>query len=1047
MNRLCLLLTLLSAIAIQAQSDTCVAEYLRCEYLENPQGIDRSAPRLSWRMRAVSGQEGQLTSAYRILVSSQASLLDRDQGDLWDTGRVSGAQPVCVSYAGPSLKTFQACYWKVKLWDEHGCASTWSKTATWSMGIVTPSDWQGMWIAHTPEATRLDVFTGQWFDQARWIWYAQDNPDAPTAGSRQFKRELNIPSGNTIEWAEMIFTANDVFSLAVNGHALTQDPVTFNAAGDIPRFNLKPHLTTGRNEIFITAQKVPPRFRDDKIVEVAGCIGVIKIKYRDKPVETIVTDKAWQARESDKDVWADARDLASASTHWRCIPGWRQPVPSPVFRKAFSLAKPIRSAKIAISGLGYYELYCNGSRVGDHQLDPAFTDYDQSVLYVCYDITADLNRGRNALGVMLGNGWYNMHTRATWNFDRAPWRDVPKLRLQLLVTYMDGSRETLVSDESWRAGTGPVLLDSIRNGEVYDARLGMPGWAAADFDDSAWATAQRAIPPKGQLISQTMPAIKVMDTVQPAAIFEPNPGVFVVDMGKNMAGWARIKVRGKAGTRIQLRYSERLDPDGMINQARNRRYMYQGPFQTDTYVLKGQGEEVWEPRFTYHGFRYVEVTGWPGPLTPRQIEGRIIHTAFKKVGDFECSNDLLNTIATLTDCAYRSNYMGYPTDCPQREKNGWTGDAHLATEQAMFTYENVNAYDKWLHDLLDARTTDGDLPGIVPTGGWGYSTDNGPGWGSAAVLIPWYLYQYTGDAQILADHYTLMRGYVDFLDKSFPDHIVEMGRGDWVYLNTRTPSSVTSTALFCENTRIVARSAELLGYTEEAQRYRALVEHIKQAYNQRFYEGHGMYTPGGQTSQSLSLFYDLVPASEKSACIEQLVTAVHKAKDHIDCGILGAKALFHVLSDKGHHDLAYKIATQPDFPGYGDWIARGATTLWEDWTDKEGSLNHIMFGDIVTWFNRSLAGIQIDPKAPGFRHIVFCPRPVADLTYARARTHSPFGDIEAAWQIEEGSFNYAVTVPPNARATVILPDGSVHRISSGLYRFAVPLECNTDAGF
>ena len=1039
MNRLVLLLALLSAISVHAQTDTSVAEYLRCEYLENPQGIDRPAPRLSWRMRPVSGQKGQLTSAYRILVSSQASLLDRDQGDLWDTGRVTGAQPVCVPYTGQPLKTFQDCHWKVKLWDEQGHALPWSETATWSMGIVTPSDWQAQWIGHAPDSLREDVFAGQWFDQARWIWHAQDNPNAPIAGTRQFKRALNIQNDTVIEWAEMIFTANDAFALAVNGQSLTQVPVEFDAAGDIPRFNLKPFLTAGRSEILITAEKVAPRFRDDKIKEVAGCIGVIKIKYSGKPVETIVTDKAWFARKDSQDDWASARDLASASTHWRRIPGWRQPVPSPVFRKAFSLDKTIRSAKVAISGLGYYELYCNGSRVGDHQLDPAFTNYDKSVLYVCYDITSDLKRGHNALGVMLGNGWYNMHTRATWNCDRAPWRDVPKLKLQLGVTYADGSRETLVSDDSWRAGTGPVVLDSIRNGEVYDARLDRPGWATAKFDDSDWATAQQAKPPRGELISQTMPAIEVMETVTPTAISEPNPGVFVVDMGKNMSGWARIKVKGSAGKRVQLRYSERLDPDGMINQRRNRRYMYQGPFQTDTYVLKGQGEEVWEPRFTYHGFRYVEVTGWPGPLTPHQIEGRFIHTAFKTPGSFDCSDDLLNTIATLTDRAYRSNYVGYPTDCPQREKNGWTGDAHLATEQAMFTYENVNAYDKWLRDLLDARTADGDLPGIVPTGGWGYSRDNGPGWGSAAVLIPWYLYEYTGDSQILADHYTLMRGYVDFLDKSFPDHIVEMGRGDWVYLHTRTPSPVTSTALFCENTRIVARSAKLLGYTDEARRYSALVEEIKQAYHQRFFKGDGVYTPGGQTSQSLSLFYDLVPATERAACVEQLVKAVHAADDHIDCGILGAKALFHVLSDNGHHDLAYEIATQPDFPGYGDWIARGATALWEDWPDKEGSLNHIMFGDIVTWFNRSLAGIQVDPKAPGFRHIVFRPRPVADLTFARAKTHSPFGVIESHWQIENGTFNYAVTVPPNAHATVLLPDGSEHRISSGQYRFAVSL--------
>ncbi len=1033
-KRLVLLLLLIPMLS-QAHTEGPLAQHLRCECLEAPQGIERLAPRLSWWMCPTPGRKGQAVTAYRILVAGDRETLARDQGDLWDSGRIVGPQPVCVVYAGKALSSFQDCFWKVKLWDEASREGPWSPCARWSMGIVTTSDWQAQWITHTPKPVQEDVFAGQWFDAARWIWFPKDNPNAAPAGMRQFKRVVTVPNGAVIEWAEMIFTANDAFQLSVNGEGLTTEPVVFDAAAEIPRYDLKPYLRAGGNEILVTAEKRAPRFTNKKIKEVAGCIGVIKVKLAGKPVETLVTDKQWQSRKDERAPWGAARDLAGASTHWRRLPGWRQPVPSPVLRREFSLPKAIRSAKVAVSGLGYYELYCNGRRIGDHQLDPAFTHYDHRALYACYDVTEDLKQGRNALGVMLGNGWYNMHTRATWNFDRAPWRDVPKMILQLQVTYTDGSQQTVVSDPSWRAGTGPVVLDSIRNGEVFDARKEITGWNQPGFTDSDWQAARIAQTPKGKRVSQTMEAIKVMETVPALAVTEPRPDVYVVDMGKNISGWARIRVSGPAGTRVQLRYSERLDPDGMINQRRNRRYMYQGPFQTDAYILKGQGTETWEPRFTYHGFRYVEVTGWPGTLRPDQIEGRFVYTAFDTIGHFACSNHLLNTITTLTDRAYRSNYVGYPTDCPQREKNGWTGDAHLATEQALFNYANVNAYDKWLYDLLDARTEAGDLPGIVPTGGWGYSKDNGPGWGSAAVLIPWYLYQYTGDAQILSDHFPLMRGYVDFLHTTFPDHIIDMGRGDWVFLNTRTPGPVTSTALCYADTCVVAKAAEMLGLTEEARHYRDLSKATKQAYNRRFYQGNGVYTPGGQTSQALSLFYDLVPESEKQATLAQLVKAVHRAKDHIDCGILGAKALFHVLSDNGHHDLAYAIATQPDFPGYGDWIAQGATTLWEDWPDKEGSLNHIMFGDIVTWFYRSLAGIQVDPEEPGFRHVIFRPRPAADLTFARAETQSPFGKIKAHWHREGDQFTYTVLVPPNTRATVHMPDDKVHEVNSGTYRF------------
>ncbi len=1024
---------------VHSEDISAKAQSLRCEHLTNPMGVERWQPRLSWQMQPIAGRNHQEVTAWRILVAGSRDLLSADRGDLWDSGKVTGRQPVQVAYGGVPLQSLKSCFWKVKLWDEKGQELPWSVPSHWSMGILSESEWQGEWIGYTPPAV-IDLLRAESFDKARWIWHAEDDPKQPPAETRQLSRKVMMENPDELESAEMILTANDAFRLSVNGRWLTTEKIVFDGADDVPRFSLKPFLRPGENTITVIAEKRKPTFAHVSIRPVAGIIGVMKWKRTGQQVETLVTDGRWMTRKSDADDWTAARDLGPANSHWRHMPGWRQDYPSPILRKTFHLSRKPHDAKIAISGLGYYELYCNGRRVGDHQLDPVFTNYDHRVSYVCYDLTDLLRQGENVLAVMLGNGWYNMHTRATWNFDKAPWRDQPKMRAQLHVSFADGTQEKVVSDTTWRGATGPVILDGIHNGEVYDARLEREGWREAGFDDRSWPQACVRKAPKGKLSAQIMPAIRIQETVVPVGIAEPDPGVYVVDMGKNMAGWVRIQVSGPAGKQIRLRFDERLDSRGRVNQGSNSRYMFQGPFQTDTYILKGKGTEVWEPRFTHHGFRYVEITGWPGRPTGEQVQGRVVHTAYERTGSFECSHPLLNRIAALTDNSYGSNFVGYPTDCPQREKNGWTGDAHLAMEQAMFNYRNTAAYESFCRELHDSRTPEGDLPGIVPTGGWGFHSDNGPGWGSAAVIMPWYLYLYTGDRQILADHYPMMHEYVDFLDKRFPDHVVEMCRGDWVFLHTRTPPRVTSTALFYYDSHIVATAADLLQKPEDAARYHRLAEEIQAVYNRKFYRGEGVYEPGGQTSQAISLYYGLTPEKEIAPTAAALAAAVHRANDHIDCGFLGMKALFQALSGNGLHSLAFTVATQPDFPGYGDWISRGATTLWEDWTDTEGSLNHIALGDIVTWFYRSLAGIQPDPDQPGFRHIKIRPRPVSGLTFVRVGIESGFGAIRCHWTVEKGLFRLEVVIPPNTTADVYLPNGEKHTVYSGRYSFSCPHE-------
>jgi alpha-L-rhamnosidase len=714
-----------------------------------------------------------------------------------------------------------------------------------------------------------------------------------------------------------------------------------------------------------------------------------------------------------------------------CEGTWVQKAPSPVFRKTFEVKQPIRSATVNVCGLGFYEMHLNGNKVGDHVLDPSFTRYDKRALYVTYDVTKQLKQGLNAIGAMLGNGWYNSHTRCVWDFDKAPWRDKPRLLVELRIELADGSVKTVVTDDTWRATIGPVVRDAIRNGEVYDARRELPGWDTPNYDDANWGSVEVVSSPKGALRAQMMPSAKVTQIVKPVSVKEPKPGVFVVDMGQNLAGWTQMKVSGPAGASVSLKQGERLAQDGTVDSAGLAQHVKAGPFQTDTYILKGQGEETFEPHFTYHGFQYVEVTGFPGKPTVDNFRAMVVHTDFDKAGIFACSNELLNTIQKHTIWSYRSNFVdGYPTDCPHREKNGWTGDAQLAAEQAMYNFDNNAAYRKWMNDLKDEQQANGNLPGIVPTSGWGYAWGNGPPWDSATVLIPWYLYLYQGDVRVLAEHYDGMKRYVDFMTSRAKDHLISFGLGDWVPAKTTTPELVTSSGYYYADAVIVAKTAALLGKTEDAKKYGDLAESIRQAFNKQLYKGDGIYANGSQTSLSCAVYQGFAEPSQKARVIAQLVANVERANNHLDVGILGAKYLFHVLSDNGRNDVAYRIATRTTAPSYGDWIRRGSTTLWEDWGDG-ASRNHIMFGDISAWFHQNLGGLNVDPKMPGFKHSIIRPQPVGDLTWAKSQHETQFGTLSCHWQIKPEGLSMNVVIPANTTATVYVPAAKAEAVTEG----------------
>jgi alpha-L-rhamnosidase len=710
--------------------------------------------------------------------------------------------------------------------------------------------------------------------------------------------------------------------------------------------------------------------------------------------------------------------------------------PPPLLRTEFSIPGEVVRARAYVCGLGYYELRLNGAKIGDHVLDPGYTRYDKRALYAVYDVTAAVKNGKNALGVMLGHGWYNVQTLAVWKFEQAPWRSAPKLLLRLEADTADGRTHTVVSSTDWKTSIGPITFSSIYGGENYDARLEQKGWDLPGFDDSAWKPAVEAAPPGGQLAAQMMPPIRIMRTLKPAKVTEPKPGVFVFDLGQNIAGFPRLTLAGPAGTAVSMKCGERLAKDGTVDMALLSKYVdavkKEQQFQTNIYTLKGEGTETWEPRFTYQGFQYVEVTGAPGKLTADNLAGIVLHTDVSRVGEFECSHPLLNRIEEATRWSYLGNLHSIPTDCPHREKNGWTGDAQLACELGLFNFDGTAFYRKWLNDMADEHQPNSRMSVIIPNSGWGMTfRDYTPAWDAALFEIPWTVYLLTGDRHMLETHYGKFAEYLEWLSGKAKDFILQGNLGDWVPFKTKTPENLTSTAYFFRDATIMAEAAALLGKEEDKAKYQALAANIKKAYNKQFFdEKTGLYANGSQTAQSAALYFGLAEPEHRGLILEKLLADIQKNNGHIDTGILGSKYLPNVLTDTGHADVFYEMATKTTNPSWGWWLEQGGTTLWEQW-DGGMSRNHIMFGEIDAWFYKALAGINPDPAAPGFKHILLRPHPVKGLRFAKARYQTPRGLIESSWEKKEDPdiFKWEITIPPNTTATVHLPAKESHLIS------------------
>ena len=567
--------------------------------------------------------------------------------------------------------------------------------------------------------------------------------------------------------------------------------------------------------------------------------------------------------------------------------------PAPFLRRDFELRPGVKRARLYASGVGYLELHLNGQKVGgNRERDPGYTEFDKRVLYVTYDVTSLLRpAATNTIGAILGTGWYDVHDVAVWGFEHASWHGRPRMQLMLVVDYDDGQTQTIVSDNSWHATSqGPMRFDGIYSGEIYDARREMPGWDEPGYEDKSWPTADVLPAPAGKLAALGCPPVAIVKTITPKAITQPKPDIYVVDLGENFSGHVQLTVQGPAGAKIHLRYGECLAANGMVDRSSISEFMPPPKlFQEDSYICKGTGTETWEQRFSYSGFRYVEVTGFPGQPTIENFRGRFAHTDLEPAGAFSCSNDGLNQVQQATVQSYLSNAQNIPTDCPTREKNGWTGDAHLAAEAGLMNFRSATFYTKWLDDLKDNQLADGRLRVIVPSDGWGLG-DCQPAWDSAYPFIAWDLYKYCGDRRILAQHYDRLRLYVDYLTGKALNGIIPMDTlGDWCPWSTETPSQLTATAFYYEDARIVSRAAAILGHADDAAKYAALAEKVKVGFNEKFFDAaKNSYANDSQTALATALYFGLVPEGRQSSVLDNLAKQVETLK-HIDTGILGAK--------------------------------------------------------------------------------------------------------------------------------------------------------------
>ncbi len=991
---------------------------LQCEYQSNPLGIDIQKPRLSWLVN--DNRRGAVQSAYQVLVASNQDLLQQDKGNIWDSGKIESDLSVHIPYDGPALESRKRYFWKVRTWDKDGQTMPYSEITWWETGLLKASDWNAKWIGKQIEVKEAPKEPWPW---GFWIWHPTEKDVDKLV---YFRKNFQLPK-KKIKTALIRTTADNYFTAYINEKEVGNG----DSWQTVYEFDVKQILKKGKNQVAVQAA--------NNLGDVCGLIFSLRVEFDDGSSQIINSDKTWKTSDRKKRGWEKVK---FKDKKWEKVTviekyggsGWgridpneeHHPPKSILVRNEFTVNKKVKQARAYVSGLGIYEMHLNGQKVGNDIFTPGWTDFPTKVQYQTYDVTSLITQGKNGVGSYIGNMWWSsgLGWRGANTYSNGPMRFL----LQLVLDFEDGTSQTIITDENWKTTDSPVVENHIYHGEIYDARLEKAGWDELNFNDSNWEDII-VIDEKAKLVAQQGPTIQITEELTPVKITEPASDVYVFDMGQNMVGWIKLKVKGETGTKVVLRFAETLKEDGNIYTENLR-----GAKATDTYILKGHGTEEWEPRFTYHGFRFVEIVGYPGKPGKDTIVGKVLHSNPPLSGKFACSNELINAIQKNINWGLRGNLHSVPTDCPQRdERLGWMGDAQIFAPTSCYNRNMARFYTKWERDITDCQEDDGAVYDVNPAIVVGGPAK--PGWGDAVVVVPWVVYNFYGDKRIIEENYDGMAAWVNYMKNNANNYIYDRdGYGDWIAV-VKSPSKPIGAAYFYYSTKLLAKMAAIIGKEADALKYGQLANKIGDAFNKKYLDVKTFqYESNTQTANLLPLAFGITPDWLADKVIANVAIDIKKKDMHLSTGFLGTGYILPILSEYGYHDLAYKLASQNTYPSWGYMVEKNATTIWELWnSDTQGpgmnSRNHFALGSVGEWYFSHLAGLRPHPEVPGFKKVIIKPMPIGDLKWAKASLETAYGTNKIRWEKKNEKLFLNISIPANTNAVVYVPTLGIEKPS------------------
>jgi alpha-L-rhamnosidase len=1030
MSKLALCFLLLAA------STYAIPVHLRTNALNTPIGLDTPKPTFSWMSDATTPNWTQ--SAYEILVDPEVENLRKGHAASWDSGRIASSESLDIAYAGVPLKPQQRYAWKVITWDSEGKATA-SETTWFETGLMSSSDWKAQWIR------RKDLLAEKELSAIRWVWLQRaDALHVQSATPAHFRYEFQLEG--TPFAGSLHVLARGAFVARVNGQVTGHH----DEWGAFDREEISSLLHSGKNEIEIDV--VSHRTDQHSAPSPAALAAAIHITRADGTEERLVTDDKWEARSSQQDAWEAVQTVGPLSAAFGIGTDRQRPIPGPdrittdasLLRKDFTVDSPVRAARLTITALGAYHAFINNHSIAPSTLlAPGWTDFHKRVQYQTYDVTSMLSHGANTLGVVLGGGWYS--SPMTWiGFRNTPGPNL--LRAQLDLTLVNGQHQTIITDPSWQTASAPITFSEIYAGESYDARLAQHNWSSPHFNAARWTPAIAAVPPDDSMVISAQPDLPINSvlTIHPTRLDPANaahPAIF--DMGQNMVGIVRIHIRGPRGTVVRLRYAERLNPDGSIYTENLR-----NADATDTYALAGGSDETWAPEFTFHGFRYVELSylgaAPVAPPTPATIEGLVFNSLPPTpTVRLSSSSDLLNKMNELGAWGQRGNFVSIPTDCPQRdERLGWMGDAGAFWRTGTYNFD-IDAFTrKFMLDVTDAQTTAGAFTDVSPNvlG----PNPGAPGWGDAGIFIPYAAWLQYGDASVVERSWPAMQRWMDFILANNPDYLRRNALGnnyaDWLAPDQHTPGTLIGTAYWALIAREMGEMAKAIHHPDDAEKYQQLYDRIAAAYRAAYVREDGSVEGNTQTGYLATIFTGIAPPALVGNMVDRISRDVEAHGNHLTTGFLGTPFLMFVLDRNGRSDLAFKLLLSDTYPSWGYMVKKGATTWWERWNGDTGdpamnSYNHYAFGSVMAWVYRRAAGIDTDATGPGFHHLTIQPHFDPALPRLHVEYDSEYGTIVSDWQ--QSQHRFTISIPANTSATVILPLNRTETIGSGVHTYTI----------